>query len=356
MPSLLDSEQQAFADQAPPDMAGALGGVPTPGATDPTGGVAQAKDDTVARGLLGDELVNRYGDVLGLRKETWKDFWRDFGNELGGRGNAERIKQRVIDQYQTREREERLAAQQRDEQDRSKLQAFTTLVTKMKDIPKGHRQGILKAGLAQLGMDSTPEAQKLLADVENFDAEQILTPEVLKLWDENPQAALAEIAKGVTDPLQLIAIKKGLLEMDAKRQEIQNKILEGDRKKGIQQRDEAKARRELALRLSMMQITDEATGEKRRLTPEEIVAHVNTIYPPSSDTGAEPVGIPQDVPPEVSAETDPMAGATSMSTPTTSGGGPTSTPTTAPVGIPQAAAPAPAGRLKKITGTVRRVE
>lgn len=355
-------EMAAPTEVAVPDMSAALAGpgAPPPGASDPTGGVRQAQDDTVQRALLGDELTDRYGDVLGLRKETWRDFWRDFGNELGGKGNAERIKQRVIDQYQTREREERLAAQERDQEDRLKLQSFFDLIGKVKTIPKGHRKGILQVGFNKLGMEASPEVLKLIADVENFGQlpEALRDPKVIAMAFENPQKFLADMLPVSDDPEALLAFVNGVMGMQAKRQDIQNKILEGDRKKGIEQRATDRAKRALAERLSTLMVTDEATGEKRRLTPQEILAHIAAIYPDESETGAAPTGIPQEVPPEVAAEVDPMAGATSMSTPTTSVGGATTTPSTAPAGIPQAGAPAaaPAGRLNRITGTVRRVE
>lgn len=252
MPTLMDEQAQAFAAEAPPDMSGALAGVPTPGASDPTGGVRQSRDDTVQRALLGDELTERYGDVLGLRKETWKDFFRDMGNELGRPGNAERVKQRVIDQYQTREREERLAAQERDQEDRLKLQGFFDLIGKVKEIPKGHRKGILQLGFDKLGMEASPEVLKLIADSENFGQleEALKDPKLIEMAFENPQAFLAQMLPVAQDPEALLAFVKGIEGMKAQRQAVQNKILEADRtRKGIEQMD---------ARIGLMQARTEA--------------------------------------------------------------------------------------------------
>lgn len=240
MPTLMDAEQQAFAGEAAPDMSGALAGAPG-GGSDPGGlippSVPQSDRDAIARRLLGDEMTDRYGDALGLRKETWKDFFRDMGNELGRTGNADRVKQRVVDQYRQREQDERAAAQQRDEEDRAKLGSFINLVKTMKDIPKGHRQGILKAGAAKLGMEGSPEVVKLLADVENFDSEAVLTPELVQMLFENPQQGIAELSKVVSDPEALIALSKGISQMGEERKRTQNMILEQDRAKERDERE-----------------------------------------------------------------------------------------------------------------------
>jgi len=232
MPTLLDPEQQALASEDTSSMASALGGAPTGQAP----GVPQSNQAAIAQRLLGPELADRYGDVLGLRKEKWGDFWRDFGNEFAGKGNAERLKQRVLDQYNDRYRQEQQAAQEKDQEDRLKVQSFADLVRSVKDFPKGHRAGVLKAGMEKLDLAATPEVVKLLADADNFDSSKLFTPEMMQMAQEDPQGWWAQAQTIVSDPQALMAIYKGLQGMQAQREDTQNKILQHERiKAGITQ-------------------------------------------------------------------------------------------------------------------------
>lgn len=233
MPTLLDPEQQALASEDTSTIAAALGGG---GPSAATPDVPQSKSKVIAERLLGPELAERYGDVLGLRKEKWSDFWRDFGNEFAGRGNAERLKQRVLDQYNQKYQQERQAAAEQDQANVQKINTFVGLIRQMKDIPKGHRTGILKAALEKLDMQGSPEAVKLLADVENFDAEKVLTPEMIDTLLSDSSAGIAQIADVLGDPQAAVALKKGILQMKQTQEETRSLISRREREDQAAQR------------------------------------------------------------------------------------------------------------------------
>lgn len=245
MPTLLSPEAQGFTEEETPDIAAALGGA---GSAIPKD-VPQSDAAVIAERLLGPELADRYGDVLGTRKGRAGDFWRDFGNEYAGKGQAEAIKQRVIGQYQQKYRREQQEAQQKDQEDRLKITSLADLIRSVKGMPKGHAAGIIKAGLDKLGMSASPEVLKLFADPEKFDASELFSPEMMQMAEDDPQAFLEQSEAVLGDAQAALALQKGVRGVKQQKADTHRLILEDDRKKaGIEQTraltEESRARTE----------------------------------------------------------------------------------------------------------------
>lgn len=329
-----------------------------------SGGAPLPQADTmkIATQLLGPDLAQRYGDVIGARPTSVQDIARDFavGTISGDPNKADSLKARVVQNFNEEMRREQDAAIARDQEDRRKLDALFEVIRESRKAPKKYRREFLRDGLARIGMEANPLVEKIITEPEEFPGAELIGDEdMYRRAQDNPQEALAQATQLLGDPNVAVAVIKHFQSIEQNRVQTQNLILEGRRKQaGLDQDPNARSRAAIISRLSGKEVTDEATGERRLLSPQEVEAIADRFYPRGSAVPA--AGIPQaPVPPEVSAAVEPAPAGTAQSTPTTTVS--TTTPTTTAAGIPQAA-PAPAApaagptKLNKITGTVTRVE
>ena len=287
MPTLLDADQQAAANEDTSSIATALG---NSGSAVPKD-VPQSDSRVIAERLLGPEMTERYGDVLGIRKGTWKDFWRDAGNEIGRSGNADRVKERVIDQYNQKYRQERQDAEQKDQENRLKIQSYVDLVRSMKDTPKKFRTAVFKEGLEKLGMAASPTVLKMLSDPEEFNAEEILTPEMVEMLQEDSAAGLQQLEQVGMDPQAAVALKKGIQQMRRTKEETQALILRNERNRaGIEQ---TRARTDLIKARTAQIKAGKAGGASKTPLLDKLRGAPAAGAPQVTVRKKEPAGIPQ---------------------------------------------------------------
>lgn len=195
------------------------------GQPDPTGGVAQADTERVARGLVGDDLVNRYGDVIGARRATAADALRDFA--LGTTKGADAVtgmKLQVRKAYEDRQIQAERAGVARAAQAREQVAGWGRLITQSKLMPKTIRKKYIETGLSKLGL---PEADPLfIAAATDPDiplADALSDPKVQELLNSDPFEAQALITKMTGDGHAALAYVQQYQQLKA-----QNKTAEND--------------------------------------------------------------------------------------------------------------------------------
>jgi hypothetical protein len=315
----------------------------------------QAGTMAIAKRLLGPGLADRYGDVIGARPTGVQDVARDFaiGALSGDPFKADQLKAKVVQGYHEELRREEDQTLQREAAAREQLQGFFTLLEQGKRVPKELRADFFKEGLPKLGVEPTsPLFMKILTNYEKhgdvYDA--LLDPEIRRMADEDPLSAVEQMTAMGYDGAQALTLAKQVQEMKRYRADTQYLISRTNRLNAGSADPNKKARDAVIAKFAGRTITDEATGEKRLVTPEEALNFANQLFPSAEGAAA---GIPQaePLPPEVAAEAAPAGPGTSTTTTTTTTPA-AEVPAAAPGGIKQVA-PAAAGqqRLKKITSS-----
>lgn len=208
----------------PLDNAAALG----PGQPDPTGGVPQSDTEKVARGLVGDEMVNRYGDVLGVRKSTWADTARDFAlgaaadprtGKPAGIAGADAAKQQIRDQYDKSARQAERAGIARADEARKNNQTFAEGMKTSRRVPKARRKDYIRELATQSGLKiDSPAVINALADSDLDFAALFEDPEVQKMMKEDPTGFNAKLQAAGASGNDLIDLKLGHDQADQKKQ------------------------------------------------------------------------------------------------------------------------------------------
>lgn len=311
----------------------------------------QAGTMAIARRLLGPGLADRYGDVIGARPTEVRDVARDFaiGAMSGDQFKADALKAQVVQGYNAELRREEDQTLQREQAARQQLQGFFSLLEQGKKVPKELRGDFFKEGLPKIGVDATsPLFLKILTNYEKFGGvyDALLDPEIRRAAEEDPLQAAERLVNMGYDGAEALQVAQSVQQMKRYRADTQLLIARQNRQNALAAQDpNTKARNTFISRNAGRTVVDEATGEKRTLTPDEVLAWADKLYP----TGAV-------VPPEKPGEVAPPApagipqgpGATSSTTSTaTTTGAP-------PVGIEQAPAAAAGPKLggatiKKIT-------
>lgn len=328
----------------------------------------QAATQTIARRLLGPALADRYGDVLGIRNTGLQDIARDFavGAISGDPARADQLKMQVLQNYRSELRREEDQAAQREEAARQTMQGFFTMLQQGRSVPRELRKDFFKEGMSKLGIEATsPLFMNLLSNYEKFgDAyDSLADPELQRLADEDPLAAVQQLTAMGTDGAQALEVVKSVQQMRRYREETQHIIAQSKRLGAITQGDpNAKARAAFVTRMST-QFRD-LRGRPRPPKPEEldqIVATADRLYPPTGGKELAPVGIPQGseggappVPKAVPGALPVPGGATSTTSTTTS-----TTPAQAGIAREEKAVPSSSEgqqKVRRLTGTVSRVE
>lgn len=151
----------------------------------------QAGGAGVSARLLGPDLAEKYGDVLGTRPKRGGDFLRDFVVGMANGGDptaADAMKMKVQESYAN----EYAASRKREQEDRDQaLQTIQTMQKTLTELPamsKHLRKPYLKKTAEALGLDADP----FLADVadEPGFAEFVSDPDVQANIEKDPVSAL----------------------------------------------------------------------------------------------------------------------------------------------------------------------
>lgn len=127
--------------------------------------IPQADTDRIARRLLGDQMVDRYGDVIGARPHGFKDVMRDFGlGAAGGPDKALELKMKVRDNFQKAYDREAKAAAARRQEERDQIATVLNTFKTIQGLPPGHRAAILQDTLDNAGIPYSKAAVKLFSD------------------------------------------------------------------------------------------------------------------------------------------------------------------------------------------------
>jgi hypothetical protein len=151
--------------------------------TTPSGLPPQSDLDKVARTLMGDDTVEKYGDVMGVRKPTWKDGLRDFalGAAAGSPAKAIEMQSQLRKQFQDqliKARRAALVEEQQKIQTSTKLVSGIAQIAKDPAIPAKYKTGLMKDFLAGQGISAqSPSVLKMFADadaIKDVDFDELL--------------------------------------------------------------------------------------------------------------------------------------------------------------------------------------
>jgi len=131
--------------------------------------IPQADTDRIARRLLGDQVVDNYGDVIGARKHTMRDVARDFAlGVAGGPTKSGELRLKVQEQFQKAYDKEAKAAAVRKQQDREQATMVLGALKTVSGLPPGQRASIFKDTLDQAGIPYSNAAVKFLTDADTL--------------------------------------------------------------------------------------------------------------------------------------------------------------------------------------------
>lgn len=313
----------------------------------------QAATQTIARRLLGPGLADRYGDVIGTRPTNYGDIARDFATGFisGDPTKADQIKAQVAQSYNDELRREDDQRLQAEEGARQQMRGFFDLLQQGKKVPKDLRQDFFKEGLPKVGVEPTsPLFMKVLSNYEKFgDVYDALgDPEIQRLADEDPLGAVEQLVAMGHDGAAALQVAQSVQQMKRYRAGTQRIMSRAALAQSRTPQDPvAKARNAFIGKMGGRQITDEATGEKRTITAQEVLSMADQLY------GAKPssaAGIAQQPFPKAAESLPP--GATGLGGTVPDPNTTTTSTTTAPTetSTPAAPAPAPVGIAQTASG------
>lgn len=159
----------------------------------------QADQDAIQRKLLGDDLVDRYGDVLGSRPRTMTDRLRDFTISMSEGPKAVRDLQfKVLDTYQKQYQTAVRTGISQRQQEIAQINTIFRAIEAGRKNP-GYGAQILTSTLKSLGITPDPAVVKMMTD------EDVLAKiQIQKLSDAAQQIdgpELSEILGLFTDPV-----------------------------------------------------------------------------------------------------------------------------------------------------------
>lgn len=166
--------------------------------------VPQSDTDAIARRLMGDSLVDRYGDVIGARPTEAKDVLRDF--TIGFSKGQEQVdslhmKMQTTFRDEYNKAAERALAAKKADADKASA-AWDAIKWAAEKAPRGYAAQMLKERLATLGFDPkslSPTALKMLTDADWF--AQLPTKEIDEAVKSN-RIPSAVFNAYFTDPMQ----------------------------------------------------------------------------------------------------------------------------------------------------------
>jgi len=200
----------------------------------------QAGTMAIARRLLGPDLAQRYGDVIGAREKTVHDVARDFaiGALSGDPFKADAVKSQMVRAYNDDLRKEEAAARARDQENRAKLGAFFDGLAAVRQAPEEAQSSLLKHVMRMTtGDDPDPTTLKLLlADDKKALNDFLSSPDIYRTAEDDPETALSQITAVSKDPILAQRVVDGIQKMKQQHEETQKTILEQKKiKAGLRQ-------------------------------------------------------------------------------------------------------------------------
>jgi hypothetical protein len=132
-----------------------------------TPGVPQGDTEAIARRLLGDDLVNRYGDVIGARSTTAADVLRDFTVGFhNGPAKVDELKMKVAETYRDSYVKAQRSALAKAKIDADNVKSILDVVKTVQGLPPGHRTAVFTEHLDALGIPYSKAAVKMFLDAD----------------------------------------------------------------------------------------------------------------------------------------------------------------------------------------------
>jgi len=188
----------------------------------------------IAKRLLGPDLAQRYGDVIGARPTGVGDIARDFalGALSGDPFKADQVKAKVFEQFAATKRQEEDQAFQRESAAREQLNGWFNLLDQVKKTPKDLRKDLLIGGAQKLGIDVTsPVLVKVITQYEKFGTafEALTDPAVRAIVDEDPIAGIEQLQKMGVDSQEAIVAIQTIQSIKAQKATTQNVLAQAAR-------------------------------------------------------------------------------------------------------------------------------
>lgn len=208
--------------------------------------IPQSDTDTIARRLLGDDMVDRFGDVIGARPHGLRDVARDFALGVSGGPTASlELRTKVQEQFQKAYNTEAKAAAARAQQDRETATMVINTLKTVSGLPPGHRASIFQETLDQAGIPYSKAAVKFLVDADT--ASQLPMP-LLFEKARSGELTTANISAVLGSASNTARWYTDMMRASRDRIETGNKILEAEKKalsiRDLQDRMRVRAERE----------------------------------------------------------------------------------------------------------------
>ena len=269
-------------------------------------GVPQSDSDAIARRLLGDDLVNRYGDVIGTRKPGAADALRDFTVAFShGQAKADELKMKVQENYReayTTAQRNAIAAKQADI-DKSK--AVLDAIKTVQSLPPGQRAGVLKETLDSMGLPHSAAAIKMFTDSDHY---AMLPMDILETAASDGTLSTEQISGVFGSALNAAKFMAETARKKRDQQTTGNMVLRAEDQKIKARLDKLKLQREKQFgvmrdRLSIKNATLDAKIKEKNLAKkaavdpfEALLAESEGPTPADVVTPAAGVAIPQPAP------------------------------------------------------------
>lgn len=233
---------------------------------DPTGGVPQADTERVARGLMGDDMINRYGDALGVRPATTVDHLRDFTMGMThGADKVTALKLQVQDAYAKRQLGAQRLAVAEAMQKKQKVMGLFDGIEKLRTVQPNLRAAIAKEVFTGLGYENvSPAWIKVASDPDFFDGNSL--SKLRQLVNDGDPVRADELAQQMVggDVGKAVDLVNGIKAADYKERQIGSASLnQAIRLKQVEQNDEKiQLQREAATRPTAATRTMQETAPK----------------------------------------------------------------------------------------------
>jgi hypothetical protein len=272
------------------------------GMDDPTGGVSQADPEKIARSLVGDDLVNKYGDVMGVRPTGVADVVRDFATGVTeGPAKTEALKALARKQYQDAYFREKRAAVARAAEDRNKAIGMLQAVVTVNKLPPNQRATAYKDAMKSFGVTPDATAVKMFTDADSI--MKLPLRDIFKAAERGDDGFTAnDLANAFGSWDAATNFFQEQRQIESHRLDVQGKILDNELKK--KRVDDATAagsadsvnRKKYREKLGTLRVYDEAIAAYRLLTPAEIGDREATVFgdpKPAPPAPAPSLGFPK---------------------------------------------------------------
>jgi len=191
--------------------------------------VPQADSDAIARRLLGDDLVNRYGDVIGARQPGTADVLRDFTVGFSqGRDKVDELHLKVQEQARKAYNKQAQAAVAAKAQDNETVKTVLSAIKTVQGLPPGQRAAVLKDTLDQAGIPYSNAAIKMFTDADMLSR---LPPGTLNELGTSSVISTADIAGVMGSGLNAAKFMESMAQRKRDDQTTQTMILGAEQKR-----------------------------------------------------------------------------------------------------------------------------